>query len=480
MILPDVPLIARINASYILQSCNDAGCIDSSAINIGNAAADAVGYFKVDTGNPSTTNDMKSGRAISISGDGRTLAISTPGLGFGTVHVYSKNNVVIETIWSLHTTFVNPVNADTGFGSAVSLNDDGSILAVSARSENSGNGAVYIYEQDLSTFSVPPVWSQTAKVTAESAGSANDIFGGAISLSGDGNRLAIGAAGDDNDWTGINPPSINDNRANSGAVYIYNRNANSTWSRWSIIKASNAGINDLFGSSVSLDTDGTTLAVGATSESSNSASNESDDSLGGAGAVYTFTYNVTNLTWSQQQYLKASTPKASQEFGGRVNLSGDGRTLVVGASTSVNNPGPGEVYVLTSNGINWTHQVLFAASAFDQFGNFGWSVDISGDGNYIAVGSFDTIRYNGAVDVYKRDTGGSSWSHLTKLLPPNPNPDVSNFSGVLFGDTVSLSDNGDKLAIGSSFDNGDQQGIGVIKALTLNNNAIDTGAVYLY
>ena len=48
-----------------------------------------------------------------------------------------------------------------------------------------------------------------------------------------------------------------------------------------------------------------------------------------AGAVYFYTRSGS--TWAQQTFVKGSNNEAYDEFGGSVALSGDGRTMVVGA-----------------------------------------------------------------------------------------------------------------------------------------------------
>ncbi|NJM38272.1 MAG: hypothetical protein HC845_10670, partial [Akkermansiaceae bacterium] len=99
------------------------------------------------------------------------------------------------------------------------------------------------------------------------------------------------------------------------------------WSQQAYLKASNAGVNDFFGSSVAIF--GDTLVVGAEREASgtagvNSTPNESADK---AGAAYVFVRSSN--TWSQQAYLKASNPGESDNFGTSVAVSGT--TIAVGA-----------------------------------------------------------------------------------------------------------------------------------------------------
>src|SRR5688572_15538663 len=78
-------------------------------------------------------------------------------------------------------------------------------------------------------------------------------------------------------------------------------NNDCTVSLLAYVKASNTGALDLFGFSVALSADGSTLAVGAWGEESAATDiggNQADNSALNAGAVYVFTRSGT--TWSQQ------------------------------------------------------------------------------------------------------------------------------------------------------------------------------------
>jgi hypothetical protein len=77
-------------------------------------------------------------------------------------------------------------------------------------------------------------------------------------------------------------------RARSGP---FDRDATGTWARRAYVKASNTGYDDLFGTSVALDGAGTTLAVGASHESSGAIGVDGDqasDAAQHAGAVYLY------------------------------------------------------------------------------------------------------------------------------------------------------------------------------------------------
>jgi hypothetical protein len=176
-----------------------------------------------------------------------------------------------------------------------------------------------------------------------------------------------------------------------------------TWSQQAYVKASNTGANDLFGSSVALSNDGSTLAVGAHGEDSATfgiGGNQADNSAADAGAVYVFTRS--GATWNQQAYLKASNTDAGDIFGASVALSGDGATLAVGAGfevsaatgiggdqTSNSAMEAGVVYVFTRSGAAWSQQAYVKASNTGAGDRFGGSVGLTSDGATLVVGASD-------------------------------------------------------------------------------------------
>jgi hypothetical protein len=148
----------------------------------------------------------------------------------------------------------------------------------------SGAGAVYVFSRSDTT------WTQQAYVEASNTG-VNDYFGYSVSLSSDGNTLAVGARQESSNATGIGGEQGNDlTTSAAGAVYVFIR-SDTKWTQQAYVKASNTGANDRFGHSVSLSSDGNTLAVGAYQESSNAkgiGGKEGDNSTSAAGAVYLY------------------------------------------------------------------------------------------------------------------------------------------------------------------------------------------------
>jgi hypothetical protein len=301
--------------------------------------------------------------------------------------------------------------AEDGFGYSVSLSADGNWLAVGANSEASsafgvdgnqadntafGSGAVYVFMRVAGN-----TWMQQAYLKASNS-ELGDVFGVALSLNADGSTLVVGAYLEDSDSTGINGVQLDNDATSSGAVYVFTR-AGSTWSQQAYIKASNTGAGDSFGYAVSLSADGSTLAVGAFVEDSQATGIngiQADENARNSGAVYIFV-RAGNI-WTQQAYLKASNTGWSDQFGYAVSLSADGSTLAVGAfledskSTGINAiqadqdaPNSGAVYVFVRAGSTWSQQAYIKASNTGSSDHFGHSVSLSADGNTLAVGAIN-------------------------------------------------------------------------------------------
>jgi len=292
----------------------------------------------------------------------------------------------------------------------------------------------------------------------------------------------------------VSETSATDNVAgNSGAVYVFDR-VDETWVETAYIKSSDAQSDDLFGADVSLSDDGNTLAVGTRFEDSNASVINGDgtnNSAGNSGAVYVFAFN--NDAWSQQAYIKASNSQSGDAFGGAIDISADGNRLVVGArledsgsfNESDNNRGDsGAAYVFGRDGSTWSQKAYLKASTIQGGDQFGRSVSISANGNMIAVGangedSRDAFlsedesnngRENaGAVYVFELES--DVWVQTSFIKASNPG------SQDQFGRTLSLSQDGSTLAVGTDLDDNSATGINGDQTTKGANNS---GVVYLY
>jgi hypothetical protein len=206
--------------------------------------------------------------------------------------------------------------------------EDGSAKGINGnQADNSAEeaGAAYVFARSGGQ------WTQQAYVKASNAG-ANDEFGVHVTLSRDGNTLAIGAAGEFSAAKGVNGDQADDSAGGAGAAYVLVRSGGA-WSQQAYVKASNTRGFDEFGISVALSGDGNKLVVGAfgeqgTGKGLNAEQVHSRD-YSDAGAAYVFARS--GGAWLQQAYVKATNTEPFDEFGVRVALSSDGNTLAVSA-----------------------------------------------------------------------------------------------------------------------------------------------------
>jgi len=410
-------------------------------------------------------------------------------------------------------------NGGTLEGHGVALSGDGNTLAVGAPYESSGAKGINGNQNDNSVYSAGVVyvfvrrnntWTQQAYIKASNPGQ-SDKFGFVVSLSQDGNTLAVSAPGEASAAKGVNGDQNDNSIPQAGAAYVFVRTG-TTWSQQAYVKASNTGEagaadqfsdGDRFGFSISLSADGNTLAVGAIAEDSGAKGingDQNDNSQPGSGAVYVFTR--TGAAWSQQAYVKASNTDAADLFGYSVGLSADGNTLAVsaydedGSAREINGVqdkarrGAGAIYVFTRTGAAWSHQAYLKAANAENGDSLGYAIAISQDGNTIAGGAADEDcmtpgivagaarvcdndqpmdNSSGAVYVFVRD--GAAWSQQAFIKSSNPG------KVDWFGSRLTLSGGGNTLAVGAQVEDGGSKGI---NGKQDNESAEDAGAVYFF
>ncbi|QQR88715.1 MAG: integrin [Myxococcales bacterium] len=296
------------------------------------------------------------GTTVALSADGDTLAVGARGekssatgingdqadnqaQSSGAVYVFTRSN---ET-WSQQA-YIKASNTGAGdyFGAAVALSGDGTTLAVGAIYEDSANtdpnddsaseaGATYVFVRGSDND-----WFQQAYLKASNT-DADDNFGSAVALSADGNLLGVSTFNEASSARGIDGDQLSNHMPEAGAVYLFERAENSSWSQTTYIKASNTDTGDGFGFSLALSADGSTLAVGAVWEASNAVGingDQSNNDFEYAGAIYVFRHSKTN--WSQIAYvkLKDNTPistEFAEFFGISLSLDEHGDSLFAGA-----------------------------------------------------------------------------------------------------------------------------------------------------
>ena len=396
------------------------------------------------------------GHSVSVSADGSTVTATMPNwASTGAAHVFTLTAAGWEDTTSAPRLSSMDIDSGNSFGWSVSASADESVIAVGAHGDDANGrdaGAAYVFTSPSKGWGAetPPA---RIKLTAPD-GAVGDEFGRAVSVSGDGSTIAVGAHGDD------------DNGVDSGSVYVFTSPSSGWTAKPTPFKikltAPDGAVGDEFGRAVSVSGDGSTIAVGAHGD---------DDNGVDSGSVYVFTRPSDGwIVGPTSVKLTASNGAADDLFGWSVSVSGDGSTIAVGAHGDDGNKNDaGSAYVFMRPGGGWTAKAKLAASArltasdAESDDAFGWSVSVSGDGSTIAVGAHgDDGNKNDAGSAYVFTRPGPGWTATSEAAK------LTTFVGDesdAFGGSVSVNADGDRVVVGASGD---------------DNDASNSGAVYLF
>jgi hypothetical protein len=369
-----------------------------------------------------------SGYSVSLSSDGRTVAIGAPwnsanNSTSGYVRIFQFDYDQIS--WLKLGQDIDGEAAGDNSGYSVSLSSDGRTLAIGADYNDNENGSnsghVRIYHFQDSTTSWYPLGQD---IDGEAAG---DRSGYSVSLSSDGRTVAIGARY--NDGNGV--------LLDSGHVRIFQfQDSTTSWEQLGgDIDGEAAYYNS--GYSVSLSSDGRTVAVGAPYNYENGYC---------SGHVKVYKFHDTSSLW-EQLGGDIESEAAYDISGSSVSLSSDGRTVAIGA---YNNDGNGSnsghvrIFQFQDSTTSWEQlgQDVDGEAAYDRSGS---SVSLSSDGRTVAISApynDGNGFYSGHVKVYKFHDTSSLWEQLGGDIDGEAAYDIS-------GSSVSLSSDGKTVAIGA-------------------------------
>ena len=260
--------------------------------------------------------------------------------------------------------------------------------------------------------------NQLTIITA-SDGQADDMFGHSLSISG--NTGVMGTPQDD------------DIAENSGAVYIYEKDASDLWHPSAKLTAPGGEAYDFFGEAVDIEGD---YLVASAYQAVGAGSN--------TGAAYIYKRNGTN--WEFKQKIYADDGVSADNFGKSIAISGD--YIVVGAPNE--DFSTGVAYVFHRSGETWTQVARLEEITGDEMNDsFARSVDISGD--YIVIGAWQDNApgsNTGATYIYKNNSG--TWELDVKLVADDAQiDDEVGYSVAISGNYVvsgSFNQNGAKGA----------------------------------
>ncbi len=285
-------------------------------------------------------------------------------------------------------------NADDRAGDAVAMSQDGSRVAISSgRAEVGGltkAGTVRVY--DYSTNS----WQQLGLDINGDAASEEQGF--SLDLNSDGTILAVGSIGTD---------------SYDGRVRVWQYTTS-----WNQLGSTINTFGSLTGLSVSLSSDGHTLAIGSS-----------------AGKASVFEY--TNNAWAAKGGTLDVTSMSTS--GVWVALNGDGSVLAISQDSYSTSRGYVRIYEW---GTDWT-QIGQDIVGEQDVGKCGESMGLSNDGHTVVFGCIG-VDPKGVVRVYEYDT---TWTQIGSDILGIADDDY-------FGKSVTISGDGSIVAGGSSINSG--------------------------
>jgi hypothetical protein len=274
-----------------------------------------------------------------------------------------------------------------------------------------------------------PVLQEASKLVS-TTGSLQSQFGQHVALSADGKTAIVGAPEDSGD---------------RGAAWVFVKTEEGWVQQGGALQPNDATGSSLIGYSLGLSANGDVAVVGGVG----------DNASHGAAWVFTRSHG----TWAQQgaklQPSDADPESLELLFGVSAAVSGDGNTVLVGATGD--RPGAyGAAWVFVRSGGSWVQQgpkllapgeVLGADGFYSWFGS---SVALSGDGDTALIGAEHDNEEAGSAWVFTRS--GSVWSQDSELTS-------SGATGrQAFGDSVSLSADGQTAIVGAASTSGGKGG----------------------
>jgi hypothetical protein len=303
-------------------------------------------------------------------------------------------------------------NYMTGF--SVSISGNGNVIAVGAPGYNTNNGGVLIYTNNNGTITYDTIISPSA---------AGSYIGQTVKLNEDGTVLAIGAPL----WNGI-----------FGRIWIYKYTT--SWNLVQTIANPDGGSLRYFGDCISMNCNGNKIFIGGRSAITG----------GIFGRVYVTNYSTSLGRWTLNNYytgipITTSSSIADVDFDFKAAINDN---LLVISSPSQNNT-IGTVSVLSLGPTTDISSNQFVISPEAGEVGFGYKVCISGDAKTIYISSATDDSNEGQIWIYRQsEQDPTSWIRV--LEPFRGTGDIGQPQQ---GFAIACGLNGANLMIGGPFDN---------------------------
>ena len=416
----------------------------------------------------STLNDSL-GSGLSLSGDGSLLAVGTfgydiyPWPDYGRVVVYEWDSNISD--WSqIGTTIVGEQNS-WKTGTSVKLSRDGTHLVVGSPGYLGNRGNIRLYKWDGSD------WSFVLEKTEDTA---SMYFGSLVSISGDG-RLFAGSSVQYNSNRGIvrtfEKPKLStidiDNINSNVGIGVSNPsmyeldvvgNTHSNYilcdafeSRENLVVNSNLIVENnvisdsIYNERVWLEQDNTGIPI--TGPVCVLSRNGTRMVVARYQSDIVRVYEWDGTTWNQMG--TGNVPNVGEDFGRAVDISSDGTTIIV-AATYYSSYG---TTVYDWDGSAWNQRGLTISEEF-------YSVSLSGDGSRFVVGNPYT---NGIGSAYIYEWSNNTWNQIASIS--------GSASGDNFGSSVSISRDGNRVAIAGRYNDDAAQDAGHVKVYEWDGSA---------
>lgn len=328
-------------------------------------------------------NDL-AGSSVAVSDDGLTIAVGLPG-GRDPIQVYQAvtssdilgNTDPTGTDWRFDSGFGFVAPAAFNGGDSIAISGDGSVIAIGSpnvASAMDAPGSVVI-----SRLTSEGRWEPTVFTAA----TANDEFGASVDLSYNGSVVIVGSPGSAN---------------GKGLVSILEWNPSA--STYSVPRETTGqSLGERYGTIVAVSSDGTTVAASTL------------NTVAAGSEVRIFGLDFTQIGDGITTAAGSTSPDS-------FSLSGDGRTVVVGADKTESTPGTVRVFELAATSTRWRQAATDLVGEFDGDGA-GTSVAVSFDGSVVAIGAPGNDAVDGS-DVDRRVNAGHVRAYSLRFITDAP------------------------------------------------------------